>query len=76
MRQKGAIAPLPKIKKLFYARVERGCSAYFRIASEKKNLKPIPFKVDLSWKQCSCDVITGKFYYRWCLTRGGGGGGA
>jgi hypothetical protein len=25
-------------------------------------LKSIPFKVVLSWKQCSCDVITGKVY--------------
>jgi hypothetical protein len=31
------------------------------IASEKKSS---PFKVVLSWKQCSCDVITGKVYCR------------
>jgi hypothetical protein len=27
------------------------------------NLKYIPFKVVLSWKQCSCDVNTGKAYW-------------
>jgi hypothetical protein len=36
---------------------------FFVHSQWEKNLKSIPFKVFLSWKQCSCDVITGKVYY-------------
>jgi hypothetical protein len=36
---------------------------FFVHSQWEKNLKSIPFKVVLSWKQCSCDVITRKVYY-------------
>jgi hypothetical protein len=36
---------------------------FFARSQWEKNLKSIPFKGVLSWKQCSCDVITGKVYW-------------
>jgi hypothetical protein len=37
---------------------------YFSVHSPwEKNLKSFPFKVVLSWKQCSCDVIIERVYY-------------
>jgi hypothetical protein len=47
----------------FRACVEEGCSASLCIAHEKKPLKSFPFKVVLSWKQCSCDVIIERVYW-------------
>jgi hypothetical protein len=29
----------------------------------EKSLKSFPFKMVLSWKQCSCDVIIGRVYW-------------
>jgi hypothetical protein len=31
---------------------------------QKNNLKSFPFKVVLSWKQCSCDVIIERVYWK------------
>jgi hypothetical protein len=42
------------------------CMFYFSVHSPwEKNLKSFPFKVVLSWKQCSCDVIIERVNSDW-----------
>ena len=52
-----------KIQNSFLCMCWRRVFCFFDHNPWETNLKSIPFKVVLNWKQCSCDVITRKVYF-------------
>jgi hypothetical protein len=56
---------LVKIQKFFSCMCWRRMFCFSVHRPWEKNLKSFPFKMVLSWKQCSCDVIIERVY---CLS--------
>ena len=58
---------LVKIKNYFPCTCWRRLFCFFVHSPWEKNLKSFPFKMVLSWKQCSCDVIIARVYWNSCI---------